>query len=73
MYQPHDRVKICMLRDQIKGYMETADEEDKAYWEMMFSIICLILSDGKKDMATSLSISRRDLKEDELDEEIITG
>lgn len=73
MYQPHDRVKICMLRDQIKGYMETADEEDKAYWEMMFSIICLILSDNKKDMATSLSISRRGLKEDELAEEIITG
>lgn len=73
MYQPHDRVKICMLRDQIKGYMETADEEDKAYWEMMFSIISLILSDNKKDMATSLSVSRRGLKEDEVDEEIITG
>lgn len=73
MYQPHDRVKICMLRDQIKGYTETADEEDKAYWEMMFAVISLILSDNKKDMATSLSVSRRGLKEDEVAEEIITG
>lgn len=73
MYQPHDRVKICMLRDQIKGYTETADEEDKAYWEMMFAVISLILSDNKKDMATSLSVSRWGLKEDEVVEEIITG
>ena len=73
MYQPHDRVKICMLRDQIKGYTETADEEDKAYWEMMFAVISLILSDNKKDMATSLSVSRLGLKEDEVAEEIITG
>ena len=73
MYQPHDRVKICMLRDQIKGYTETADEEDKAYWEMMFAVISLILSDNKKDRTASLSVSRRGLKEDEVDEEIITG
>lgn len=73
MYQPHDRVKICMLRDQIKGYTETADEEDKAYWEMMFAVVCLILSDNKKDRTASLSVSRRGLKEDEVAEEIITG
>lgn len=73
MYQPHDRVKICMLRDQIKGYTETADEEDKAYWEMMFAVISLILSDNKKDRTASLSVSRRGLKEDEVAEEIITG
>lgn len=73
MYQPHDRVKICMLRDQIKGYTETADEEDKAYWEMMFAAISLILSDNKKDRTASLSVSRRGRKEDEVAEEIITG
>lgn len=73
MYQPHDRVKICMLRDQIKGYTETADEEDKAYWEMMFAVISLILSDNKKDRTASLSVSRRGLKEDKVAEEIITG
>lgn len=73
MYQPHDRVKICMLRDQISVYVETADEEDKAYWEMMLSIISLILSDDKRNMTTSLSISRWGLREDKVAEEIITG
>lgn len=48
MYQPHDKVKICMMRDQIRDYIERADECDKPYWEMMLSIICIILGGASR-------------------------